>query len=132
MAYEIGPIIDLPFTVKDGSDLSGKQYRIVEQTAAGECDLCNSAGDKPLGILQNKPTSGQTAIVRMLGVSKLAVNAAGLAADADWGTDAVGRGIAKVADHDIVGGRVLEAAGATVDLLATVTVDTLSPHRLSV
>lgn len=132
MAYEVGPIVDLAFKVKSGSDLSTKQYFIVEQTAAGECDVANAVGDKPLGILQNKPKSGEQAIVRMLGVSKLKAAAAGLAADTAWGTDAAGRGIAKTADKDYVGGRVLEAAGATVDLIATVTVQTLSLVTLSV
>ena len=130
MAYEIGPIIDLSFEAD--SDLSAKQYSIVKAAAVGHCAITSSAADKPLGILQNKPKSGQQAIVRLLGVSKLVSNAAGLALDADWGTDAAGRGIAKVANKDIVCGRVLEAAGATVDLVATVTVNTISPGRISI
>lgn len=129
-AYEIGPIVDLSFAT--AADLSTHQYKIVELTAENTVNLVNSAADKPLGVLQNKPKSGEQAIVRMLGVSKVKVNAAGLTAGDNVGTDAVGRAIAKTADKDYVIGRCLTTAAATADLLATVTVQTLMPVTLSV
>ena len=134
MASEVGPILDLAFKVKAGTDLSAdaKQYTIVKLSAADECDATSNAADVPLGVLQNKPKAGQAAIVRLLGVSKVRVNAAGLAINTNWGTDAAGRAIAKVADKVYFGGRCIEAAGATADLLATVMVQTLSPNTLSV
>ena len=130
-AYESG-VVDLSFKVKAGSDLSAKQYFILELTAEDEVDVANAATDVPLGILQNKPKAGEQAQVRMLGVSKVVVNAAGLAAGDRWGTDAAGRAIAKTADKDWTGGRCLTTAGATQGLQATVTVQTLLPATLSV
>lgn len=132
MAFEIG-ICDVSFLTAN-ADLSAdaNQYRVVKQVSATQVGLCTAASDVPYGILQNKPKSGKSAIVRVLGVSKVRVNAAGLAINTNWGTDASGRAIAKTADGDYVGGRCVEAAGATEGLIATVFVNTLSPHRLSV
>lgn len=133
MAFEVGPILDVAFFTAN-ADLSAaaNQYKIVKQVSATQVGLTTLASDVPYGILQNKPESGETAIVRVLGVSKVRVNAAGLAINTDWGTDGAGRAIAKVADKDIVGGRCIEAAGAVADQIATVFVQTLSPNRLSV
>ena len=133
MAFEVGPVLDLAFFTAN-ADLSAaaNQYKIVKQVSATQVGLCTAASDVPYGILQNKPESGESALVRVLGVSKVRVNAAGLAINTDWGTDANGRAIAKVADKDLVGGRCVEAAGATEGLIATVFVQTLSPNRLSV
>lgn len=122
--------LDLNF--KAENDLSALQYRIVEMSAEDQVDVCDAAGDVIRGILQNKPTAGQRAIVRVFGVSRLKANAAGLAVGAAWGTDGNGRGIAKVANKDIIGGYVLVAAGASADEIATVTVNCLAPIQLNV
>ncbi len=41
------------------TDLSTKQYYAVKQTAAGVVNLASAGGESIVGILQNKPTSGQ-------------------------------------------------------------------------
>lgn len=122
MAFGVGPVLDLPFTA--AVDLSAKQYHIVEMTADMTVNVCNNAADKPIGILQNKPRAGETAIVRMLGVSKVVADAA-LSRDANYGTSADGQAMAKTVAGDVILGRVLEGV-ANAGELATVTVNALS------
>lgn len=50
------------------ADLSAKQYFAVKITAADTINL-SGAGENAIGILQNKPTSGQTATVMVMGES---------------------------------------------------------------
>lgn len=130
MAFEHA-VLDVSYATAN-ADLSEKQYYIVKESSQGVVAVCTGATDVPAGILQNKPKSGEAAIVRKLGISKVRVNAAGLAHGTSWGTDNAGRAIAKTTDKDIVGGQCIEAAGATADLLATVTVNTLVKTTLSV
>ena len=73
MAYEHG-VLDLSFTAAE--DLSSHQYRFVHLASATTVDLLDSASEMPIGILQNAPESGEQATVRVLGVSKLVMNAA--------------------------------------------------------
>ena len=65
-------ISDAPF--KAGVDLTGKQYYFVAPgSIAGEVIVAvgPSGNPWPIGILQNAPSSGQEAQVRVLGFSKL-------------------------------------------------------------
>jgi hypothetical protein len=59
-----------------GADLSAKQYTMVKMNTSGQVIAIAAATDLPLGILQNKPTSGQSATVAVAGVSKLVCSAA--------------------------------------------------------
>ena len=77
-------ISDAPF--KAGVDLTGKQYYFVGPgSIAGEVivSVGPSGNPWPIGIVQNAPSSGQEAQVRVLGFSKLVceANACALA----WG-----------------------------------------------
>jgi hypothetical protein len=57
-------------------DLSTSQFCAVTLgTNANTCKICEDT-DVPIGILQNKPTEGQEAQVRMLGTSKVKANGA--------------------------------------------------------
>jgi hypothetical protein len=123
MAFGVGPVLDLSNFVA-AANLSAAQYKIVEITGAGQVNVCNNAADRPLGILQNKPRLGETAIVRVLGVSKVVADAQ-LAVDANYGTSGDGEAVAKVNAGDLVLGRVLEGA-TNAGELATVTVNGLS------
>jgi hypothetical protein len=55
-------------------DLSSYQYCFVVQDTDGTVRLANAATDVPLGVLQNAPASGEEAIVRIMGTSKLVMN----------------------------------------------------------
>jgi hypothetical protein len=72
MAYENG-VLDLTFPAIE--DLSNDQYRLVVLASTG-IRRPDSAAEVCIGILQNAPASGQAAVVRIFGVSKLVVNGA--------------------------------------------------------
>lgn len=57
-----------------GADLSTKQFYFVKISGATVV-LCDTAGEKAFGVLQNAPKSGQAALVRVFGVTKVAVGA---------------------------------------------------------
>lgn len=128
MAWE-APSFMIPGLVASG-DLSSKQFHFVKLSAANTVAACTAATDKPIGILQNKPTNGQNAEVMALGVSKLSSDAA-LSVGDSVGPSADGQGDAKTPGTDtteFIGGQVIEAT-TTAGGLATVTVNCLNPHR---
>lgn len=76
---------------KAGADLSAKQFLAMKVTAADTATVVAAASDIPIGILQNKPTSGHAASIRMAGISK-AVQAAGTIAVSNYvGADSNGK-----------------------------------------
>lgn len=94
------------------ADLSSAQYKAVKLTANG-VDLAG-AGDYPIGVLQNAPSSGGTAEVGILGITKATVNAATTAiAKGDLLTTGASGVLVKAATTgDIVVAQALEAASA--------------------
>lgn len=104
------------------ADLSTHQYKLVKITGARQVNLCTATTDKPIGILLNKPKSGEAAEVMIIGVcevvagetltagDKLTVNASAKAVN-----DAPG------AAPLMWFGSVLD--GAAVDELATVVIN---------
>lgn len=67
--------IDL--SLEAGEDLSGKQYYAVKRDATTGKAVLAGANEKCLGILQNKPTAGQTAQVRTAGISNALIDEGG-------------------------------------------------------
>jgi hypothetical protein len=65
-------ILDLSFEAAE--DLTNDQYRFVVLTSAGKVRRPDSETEVALGILQNAPASGEAAVVRIAGVSKLQAN----------------------------------------------------------
>jgi len=61
---------------KAENDLSSKQYYFVEISGNGQVDACDGTTDNAIGILQNKPTTGQEALVRIFGHSKVSADEA--------------------------------------------------------
>jgi len=119
MAYDIGKgNIDLTF--KAGEDLSSYQFHFVHQADDETVDLLDSGTEFPVGILQNAPASGELAIVRVAGVSKLKMNAAvavGKLLKAEYvGADDNGKGDEADTDGDIARAVCLQASGAEDDL----------------
>lgn len=70
MAYDI-PVLDVSFVA--GADLSSSQYMFVKLNSSGKAILNAAAGEDSIGVLQNNPTSGAIAIVRVWGISKVVV-----------------------------------------------------------
>jgi len=83
-------------TLEAGADLSAKQYYFVAVDTNGKAVLTGDDGN-PVGVLQNKPTSGQAATVCVYGVTKLYIGTeSGLGAGYNVGCDANSAG--KVSD----------------------------------
>ena len=68
MSQQVG-VLDL--TLKAGVNLSAKQYRLVKMSAANTVTICAANTDEIIGVLQNKPTTAQAAVVRVLGTTKV-------------------------------------------------------------
>lgn len=117
MAYE-GQGIDLSFTAAE--DLSAMQYRFVHQASDTTVDMLDSGAEFPVGILQNAPESGEVAVVRVVGVSKLVMNAAvavGALVKAEYvGAADNGKGDAADTEGDIARGVCIFATGAEDDV----------------
>ena len=69
MAYE-GAQIKLGNLVA-AADLSAKQFHFVKLASATTVNVCSGVTDKPIGVLQNTPTSGQAAEIVLFGISKI-------------------------------------------------------------
>lgn len=129
MAYELNPYA-LKITLVAGADLSAAQYKFVKLDASGQAVLVAAATDKPIGILQNNPASGQEAEVTVSGGSKF-VGSGSIAIGAQIGSDANGKGAALVAGTDTtkyVVGTVLVATGGDGQI-GTAVIDATAPHR---
>lgn len=93
------------------SSLATKQYYIVKQHTDGTAILSAAATDKHLGVLQNKPGVGVSALVRFLGTTK--VVAGGAISVGAWVTaDSNGKAVATTTDKDVVIGKYLGSAAA--------------------
>lgn len=129
MAYEINNY-SLKITLIAGADLSAAQYKFVEIGTGGVVTVCNGATDKPIGVLQNAPTSGQEAEIVVAGGTKV-VASASLAVGTLIGTDNAGKADAKVVGTDTteyVVGTIIYPAGADGEI-ATAVVNCAAPHR---
>lgn len=120
----------LKISLVAGADLSAKQYYFVKLNASGQAVVCSGATDVPIGVLQNKPTSGKVAEVTVIGYTKISSNAA-LSAGNLIGTSADGQADAKTAGTDTteyVVGVMLADTGAA-DVIGSALVNCANPHR---
>ena len=116
--------------LKAAADLSSKQYYLVELTAADTVNVCNGVTDRPIGVLQNAPKSGEPAEVCALGVTKINSDAA-LSVGAQIGTAADGQAAAYVPGTDTtkyIVGMVIGASGAAAGY-ATAIINCFSAAR---
>ena len=73
------PLFTLP-GFEAGADMSDDQFHLVKIADDEEVQTVNATGDIPLGVLQNAPTSGETAQVMHLGISKVVADTGGITA----------------------------------------------------
>lgn len=92
MAYEISNYA-VKVTLVAAADLSSNQYNFVKLDSSGKAAAVTATTDRPIGILQNAPTSGQEAEVLVVGGSKLVAGGA-ITEGAVVGTSAAGKGSA--------------------------------------
>jgi hypothetical protein len=129
MAYEIANSA-VKITLVAGADLSANQYYFVKINTSGQAVLCSGATDKPIGVLQNDPASGEEAVITVVGGSKV-VASASIDEGVLIGTAASGKADAKTPGTDTteyVVGTVILAAGADNEIL-TALINCSNPHR---
>lgn len=129
MAYEVAGYA-LRITLPAGADLSTKQYYFVKVNSSGQAVLCAAATDRPIGVLQNTPESGEEAAIVVVGGTKV-VSSASIDEGALIGTASTGKADAKVPGTDTTEyavGTVILAAGADNEIL-TAVVNCANPHR---
>lgn len=122
-----------PFKIslEAGADLSAKQYYFVKiDSSTGKAVVCAAATDRPVGVLQNNPTSGQAAEIVVVGLTKVSSDA-GLTIGNLIGTSGDGQADAKTPGTDtteyVVGTVVTSTSNAAE--IATVMVNCANPHR---
>jgi hypothetical protein len=80
-------------SVNAGSDLSSNQFYLVKRSA-GVLALCSTAGERPLGVLQDDPAaSGRSGLVRVAGLTKVELGGT-VTQDAPLTVDANGKAVA--------------------------------------
>lgn len=128
MAY-MSPSINLT-GLKAGADLSAKQFYLVKMTADNTVGVCAAVTDIPIGVLQNAPTSGETAEVCALGVCKISGDA-DLDVGQVIGTSSDGQAQTVVPGTETtvyIVGQVIQGNSAAGGI-ATVAINCLSPAR---
>ena len=129
MATE-GPIVMTTGHLTAGADLSttGK-YRFVKLgSVEGTGILCNNDADRPYGVLQNNPKSGEEALVMNIGITKLEAGGA-LADGIEIGTAADGQAELKTRGTDLdefIVGVVLETVANAAEL-TTAAINCIAP-----
>jgi hypothetical protein len=113
------------------ADLSAKQFCFVKFSAARTVTVCSATTDKPIGILQNKPTSGHAATVATSGVSKVVVGSTVSNGDS-VGTDSNGKAATYTASDTtkhLVG--QVQIANSAANGLATIDFDCRNTRTLA-
>lgn len=110
--------LDLSFIASEA--MTTHQYRFVHLESDTTIAMLDSTAEKPLGILQNAPASGEVGVVRVTGVSKLVMNAAVAVTTllkAEYvGAADNGKGDAADTDKDMVRAMCIMASGAEDDV----------------
>jgi hypothetical protein len=103
-------------TLEANADLSNKQYHFLRYVATEKCDQASDAANSNLvGVLENKPQSGEFATVAVFGLTKLVAGGA-VTAGAILTTNGSGRAAA-VASGQVGVARAISAAGADGEVL---------------
>jgi hypothetical protein len=117
MAFS-GPQMSLT-GVTASADLSAKQFYFVKMSGEKTVTVCAGATDKPIGVLQNNPESGEEATVCVVGMTKVSGDA-----DLDYGmligTSGDGQADAKTPGTDTteyICGQVIAGNGAAGGLI---------------
>lgn len=103
-------------TLQAAADLSLFQYKAIRGAGAASCNVASNAADSDMiGILINKPASGEFASVAYSGMSKACAGAAVTVYD-QLTVNGSGR-VITVTSGSMCLGQALEAAGADGDII---------------
>jgi hypothetical protein len=100
------------------ADLRNFQYKFLRNDGAGTVNVAShaaGAGTTLVGVLQNKPNSGQAATIGVMGESKVVAGGA-LTVNTWITTNGSGRAAAATSGDNVIG-MVLETAGADGDVV---------------
>ena len=97
-------------TLPAGADLSSAQFKFVK-ISSGAVVLCG-AGENALGVLTNKPASGEAASVQIGGIAKVQADAALSTTGAKVMSSADGQAAAATSTNHVLGMTVTTAAAA--------------------
>jgi hypothetical protein len=128
MAFEASQ--PLKHTFVAAGDLSAKQYHFVKLDTDGKVVIVAAITDKPIGVLQNNPASGEEAEVVICGITKVSADSSINEGDL-IGTSSDGQADTIAAGTDTtvyVVGQCLLAAGAAARI-GTIVVNCASPAR---
>lgn len=112
----IEAILNENFTFPAAADLSAAQHRGVGLNSSGQAVLASVAGQACIGVLQNKPGSGQAATVAMGGITKVIAGTGGITAGSYVKIDANGAFVNQTAasSTNTIGICVVGAAAAGI------------------
>lgn len=120
MAIELNTGQDIGFmTAAADYQTTSKQYYIVDVSADKTVAIASSAGQACVGVLQNDPASGEPAIVRTGGVSKVIVGTGDISAGDLVQADANAKAIAAASGDYTLGVCLI---GASAGEYATILV----------
>jgi len=116
MSQQVG---DLDITFEAGADLSDKQYHLVKLSDSYEVKLCSAETDVIIGVLQNEPESGEAAVVRVSGTSKVSTGTpVGLSYGECVTSDSNGQAITTTTtNHSVIGIALGDASTAVDDVV---------------
>ena len=128
MAFELpsGQLLLGTLTASSDYNDAADQYCVVKSTNGSGFRKTNTLGEQPLGILQDRPSSGAPGVICLFGVSKGRVIAASHAA---WavGTKMTGSTVGGLTSSTLVSrytlGRLLEAVGANSTGIYTIFIN---------
>lgn len=117
-----------------GADMSNAtcQFCFVEISSSSQVTLCDGATDIPVGVLLNRPASGEAAEVLVVGMSKVRANA-DLAVGNFIGPTTTGEAVALTVGTSttayICGRVVLSENAGNADGYVSAFIDCLAPKR---
>jgi hypothetical protein len=114
MAYEIP---GFSFTLVAAADQSASQFRFINVDSNGKGVTPSVAGQRVVGVRNNKPKSGEAATIVASGIS-IVESGAAVTVGGDVMTDTSGRAIDATGATAIVAGIALEAASAAGQFIA--------------
>jgi hypothetical protein len=122
MATEHTFVYDRSFTAAES--LASAQYHIVSSSAADVVAICVASSGatgvvtRAFGVVQNNPTSGNAAIVRRLGLSKVVASSSGsISLGAFVGCSTNGRAVAATSGFYCIGTAMTASTGAVGQLI---------------
>lgn len=123
------PILEYTFSAASGMGSSAAgpgpntsyQYCAVKVTGDLAVGPSSSAGTRVVGVLQTQPLSGEGAVVRILGITKLVVDGTTPIAAGDMlTTDSVGRGVKTTTTGAESFAQALQASTAQNDIISAI------------